>query len=101
MSTLLEAFAAAGEVFDSEEDLARDLRCTDIVLLSPSGTIEEFLNTFEAGKAREVDFGGSGGPLDSILEKDIGSDLFMGVLFSRDMLWFEGCSSSIVPCEDG
>ena len=83
MSTLFEDLAGAGEPFDNE-DLARDLRGTDAVLLSASGTLEEFLNTFEAGTAREADFGGSGGPLDSMLEKDIGSDLLTGVFSSLE-----------------
>ena len=100
ISILAEALVGAGEAFD-EVAFARDFLGTDAGLLSPFGKLEEFLNTFDAGVARGVDFGGSGGPLDSMLEKDIGSDLFTVVFSSRAAESFEGGSSSIVPCDDG
>ena len=100
VSILAEALVGAGDAFD-EGAFARAFLGTDAALTSPFGTFEEFLNTFDAGIARGFDFGGSGGPLDSMLEKDMGSDLFMGVLSSCAAESFEGGSSSIVPCDDG
>lgn len=100
VSTLAEVLVGVGDGFD-EEAFASDFLGILAGLVSPFGTLEEFLNTFEAGIAREVAFGGSGGPLDSILEKDMGSDLFEGVFSSRGAESFVAGSSSIVPCDDG
>lgn len=100
VSILAKALVGTGEGFD-EVVFAKEFLGTDEGSVSPFVITVELLNAFEAGIARGVDFGGLFGPLDSMLEKDMGSDLFMGVFSSRVTVSFQDDSSSIVPWDEG